>query len=182
MDTSNYGFYRVQYPMSHPEILIKSFENLNGQSDIKVVYYDKACNNFVTFSGKFDYVLFTCARKGRLNEEFFRELISCCERKEVGMACARVYDRKGRLSSDVRMAGVADPFGGSMKGLKKGCLGYFHRAALQQELLEPTDCFLVKGSLLEGEESFTVQELCEKIRKQGYKIVYNPWAVVYESR
>lgn len=182
LDTSNYGFYRVRYPLSYEKILIKSFEKLDGQSGVKVVYYDKARNNSVTFSGKSDYVLFTCVREGKLSEGFFEELISCCQREEVGVVCARVYDRKGRLSSDISMAGVVDPFGSSMKGLRRGCLGYFHRAALQQELSEPTDCFLVKGSLLGEIEDFQILEICEKIRRQGYKMVYNPWAVLYESR
>lgn len=182
LDTSNYGFYRVRYPAPGQKILINSFENLNRQTGIKVVYYDKACNNSVTISGKEDYVLFTRVQKGTFSEGFWEELLSCCERKEAGLACARVYDRRGRLSSDIRMEGVADPFGSGMQGLKKGYSGYFHRALLQQELAKPTDCFLVKRELLKGLEQATIEDVCETVREKGKKILYTPWAVVYEDR
>lgn len=188
LDTSNYGFYRLRYPWKGSKILINSFENLNGQTGIKVVYYDKARNNSVTISGQTmekaheEYVLFTCVRKARLQEGFWEELLSVCARPEVGIACARVYGYDKRLTSDIRMAGVRDPFGKGMKGLKEGYSGYFHRAMLQQELESPTDCFLVKASLLPEAGEFRIQELCERIREQGYRMVYYPWAVVYEKR
>jgi glycosyltransferase involved in cell wall biosynthesis len=182
LDTNNYGFYRVCYGAGGHKKLRNSFENLHGQTDVKVVYYDKACNNSVTFTGKEHYVLFTCVRNGRAESGFWDELLSTCERSDAGMVCARVYDKDKCLANDIRMEGVKDPFGESMKGLKKGCLGYFHRAALQQEISEPTDCFLVKRECLQGQESLTVREVIEIIREQGYKILYQPWAVVYESR
>lgn len=127
-------------------------------------------------------MLFTCVRNAEAGAGFWEEILSCCARPEVGIACARVYDRSRRLTSDIRMAGVQDPFGVSTKGLKEGYSGYFHRVLLQQEIESPTDCFLVREELLEGLESVTVRELCEKIRRQGYRMVYDPWAVVYEGR
>lgn len=182
LDTSNYGFHRIRFSGFSSKILIKSFGNINGQMGIKVVYYEKACNNSVIIPRDFDYVLFTCIQNARLSEGFLEELCSSCERKGTGIVCARVYDRKKRLSSDVRMKGVQDPFGKSMKGLKRGYSGYFHRGELNQEVMAPTDCFLVKGKLLKGIEQLTIEELCAFITEQGYRMVYNPWAVVYESR
>ncbi len=182
LSTSNYGFHRIRFHWEDPKILIKSFANLNGQMGVKVVYYDKACNNSVTIPRNSDYVLFAHVRNAGLSEGFLEELCACCERPKVGIACARVYDKKKRLTSDICMEGVKDSFGGSMQGLKEGCTGYFHRAVLHQELVSPTDCFLVKGKLLRGVDHLTVEELCTHITKQGYRIVYNPWAVVYESR
>lgn len=182
LGTSNYGFHRIRFPQKGSEILIKSFANLNGQMGIKVVYYDKACNNSVTIFQDCDYMLFTCVKKARISEGFIEELLSCCERPRIGVACARVYDRKQRLSSDIRMKGVRDPFGESLKGLKRGYTGYFHRGILHQEVEFPTDCFLVKGELLRGMEQLTIEELCGFVTKQGYRMVYDPWAVVYESR
>lgn len=182
LGTSNYGFHRIYFKKKRSKILIKSFANLNGQMGVKVVYYDKACNNSVTISRNCDYMLFTCVQKARLSEGFLEELLSCCERPKIGVVCARVYDRKRRLSSDIRMKGVQDPFGESLKGLKKGYTGYFHRGVLHQEVEFPTDCFLVKGELLKGMERLTIEELCAFVKKQGYRMVYDPWAVVYESR
>lgn len=182
LDTSNYGFHRIRFSRKRPEILINSFANLNGQTGIKVVYYGKACNNSVIISENCDYMLFTCVQKARLSKGFMEELISSCERPEIGLVRARVYDKRKRLSSDILLKGVRDPFGESMKGLKEGCTGYFHRAVLHQEVEAPTDCFLVKGELLKGKDRITLEELCAAIKKQGYRMVYNPWAVVYESR
>lgn len=182
LGTANYGFHRIRFPGKGLEILINSFANLNGQMGVKVVYYDKACNNSVTIFQDCDYMLFTCVRKARLSEGFLEELCSCCERPGVGLVCARVYDKRKRLSSDIRMKGVQDPFGGSMEGQKEGCTGYFHRVELHQEVEVPTDCFLVKGELLKGLASPSIEELCTAITKQGYRMLYDPWAIVYESR
>ena len=98
------------------------------------------------------------------------------------MACARVYGRDRRLSGDIRMAGVSDPFSEGMKGLKAGYSGYFHRALLQQELESPTDCFLIRRELLGGKKTVSVPELCARLKSQGRPIYYEPWAVMYESR
>ena len=140
------------------------------------------CNNSVIMSENCDYMLCPCVQPARLSKGFMEELISSCERPEIGLVCARVYDKRKRLSSDILLKGVRDPFGESMKGLKEGCTGYFHRAVLHQEVEAPTDCFLVKGELLKGKDRITLEELCAAIKKQGYRMVYNPWAVVYESR
>ena len=181
LDTENYGFFRVRYPGSS-ELLIKSFENFDGQTGINVVYYDKACNNSVTISGEEDYVLFTCVRKAKVNAGFFSELLACCGRPETGMACARVYGKDRRLRGGVRMAGVRDPFSKGLEGLKAGYTGYFHRAVLQQELEGPTDCFLIRRELLGDRREISLPELCARLKKEGYPIYYEPWAVMYESR
>ena len=180
-DTENYGFFRVRYPGS-PKLFIKSFEIFDGQIGVNVVYYDKACNNSVIISGEEEYVLFTCVRRAKVNTGFWRALLACCQRPETGMACARVYGRDRRLSGDIRMAGVSDPFSEGMKGLKAGYSGYFHRALLQQELESPTDCFLIRRELLGGKKTVSVPELCARLKSQGRPIYYEPWAVMYESR
>lgn len=184
LDTENYGFYRVCYGDA-PKILINSFEKFNGQTGVNVVYYDKACNNSVTISGKEDYVLFTCVRRGSINQDFWKLLFSGIRRPGAGIVCARVYGRDRRLLFDVSMGGVRDPFSGGMKGLKAGYSGYFHRALLQQELSRPTGCFLIRRSLLlelsGKEERIEVDSLCRKLLEKGYPMYYEPWAVMYEE-
>jgi len=182
MDTPNYGFYRVKYPNMDHKILRNSFANLNGQTDVNVVYYDMARNNSVTISGEEDYVLFACVKNGTLGEGFWDEMFSLAARPDAGMVCGRLYDRRGRLLSDVQMKGVTDPFGKETCGLKKGFSGYFHRVMLQQEVEVPTGIFLVKRSLLEGMECASINEICERVRERGKKILYTPWAVVYETK
>ena len=181
LNTENYGFFRVCYPESL-ELLIKSFENFDGQTGVNVVYYDKACNNSVTILGKEDYVLFTCVRRAKINKGFWKQLLACLERQDAGMACARVYGKDKRLRCDIRMAGVHDPFAQGMEGLKAGYSGYFHRALLQQELEAPTDCFLIRRELLGERETVSVPELCRQLKEKGYHIYYEPWAVMYERR
>ena len=80
-----------------------------------------------------------------------------------------------------------------MEGLKEGYLGYFHRACLQQETARVTDCFLMRGEVYarlvgenrkDGEElvSLSLERLSAQVRRMGYRIVYNPWAVLYERK
>ncbi len=188
-NTENYGFYRAVYPGA-PDTLKNSFEKLDRQTGVNVVYYHKACNNSVTISGKEDYVLFIHVRNQeaiRVNTDFLPLLKACADRPLAGMACGRVYDKRKRLTTDIRMKGVRDPFSKGMQGLKKGYSGYFHRAALQQELETPTDCFLIKREVLQGiregrsVSQMTPDELAESLRKAGFHIYYEPWAVMYEG-
>ncbi len=181
LDTENHGFYRVCYRDSS-EIFIKSFEKFIGQTGVNVVYYDKARNNSVTIIGKEDYVLFICVRSARVNKSFWKELFACMNRPQTGIVCARVYGKDRRLRCDVRMKGVEDPFSLGMKGLKAGYSGYFHRALLQQEPEEPTDCFLVRRELLGDRTQISIEEICAQAKKKGYHMYYEPWAVMYESR
>lgn len=207
-DTDNYGFYRTQYA-GYPAALRKSFEFFHGQTDVKVVYYDKICNNSVTIPNRLGtagetregaeekpqelsgdsleltqepYLFFTCVPKMKVNEGFLNLLKAAADRPGGGCACARVYDIHGRLRSDVHMAGAEDPFSMGMKGLKRGYTGYFHRAVLQQELDEPTDCFLVRRELLEGETADSAGALAAVLKKKGLRLLYEPWAVAYEVR
>lgn len=96
-----------------------------------------------------------------------------------------MYDARKRLAGDIRMRGVKDPFSDGMKGLKYGYTGYNHRAVLQQELEQPTDCFMVRADILktcvpEGGE-VSVETLAAKLTESGYHIYYEPWAVLYEG-
>lgn len=206
LDTANYGFYRVRYGLrslkeeklenTEKGFLRKSFEKCNGQNGIKVVYYGKICNKIVIFPQRIatdGYVLFTCVKRGRPEKDFLRELVSVCERREVGIACARVYGLDGRLTHPAEMEGVQNPFHQTAEGLKKGYLGYFHRVCLQQETVRVTDCFLMRGEVIarllrenrkDGEDtvSLSLECLLNQVRQMGYRIVYNPWAVLYERK
>ena len=188
-DTENYGFYRVCYPGS-PAILKNSLKKFDGQTEVKVVYYDKACNISVTISGKERYMLFVHVRNPeknriRVQKQFFETLKACCDRPDAGLACARVYNAGKRLTSDIRMRGVQDPFSDGMKGLKAGYTGYNHRATLQQELETPTDCFLVRTDVWKAcvpeDGGVSVEELAANLTASGYHIYYEPWAVMYEG-
>ena len=186
-NTDNYGFYRVCYPGS-PAILKNSLEKFHGQTGVNVVYYDMICNNSVINWGEDPYVLFVPVRNPegcRVNVDFFRTLKACCDRAETGMACARVYDAKRRLASELRMRGVSDPFSDGMKGLKAGYTGYYHRAMFQQELEAPTACFLIRTEVLRAcmpqGEALSVEALAAKLTEAGYHIYYEPWAVMYEG-
>ena len=188
-NTDNYGFYRVCYPGA-PSILKNSFEKFDGQTGVNVVYYGKVCNISVTINSEDRYVLFMHVRNQRqkhtrVNAQFYEALKACCDRPDTGLACARVYDARKRLAGDIRMRGVKDPFSDGMKGLKYGYTGYNHRAVLQQELEQPTDCFMVRADILktcvpEGGE-VSVETLAAKLTESGYHIYYEPWAVLYEG-
>ena len=188
-NTDNYGFYRVCYP-GVPSILKNSFEKFDGQTGVNVVYYGKVCNISVTINPEDRYVLFMHVRNQRqkhtrVNAQFYEALKACCDRPDTGLACARVYDARKRLAGDIRMRGVKDPFSDGMKGLKYGYTGYNHRAVLQQELEQPTDCFMVRADILktcvpEGGE-VSVETLAAKLTESGYHIYYEPWAVMYEG-
>ena len=103
------------------------------------------------------------------------------QRREVGVLAGPLPTRRGALFSGIYEAD------GTMRyaGLKKGFSGPMHRAALQQEVqtadlrsmrvrkeLEPLYEEALKGADEPGwQES---REFCEKVREQGYLILWDP--------
>jgi GT2 family glycosyltransferase len=110
-------------------------------------------------------------------------------RREVGAVGAKLY----YPNDTVQHAGVVLGFGGSAGhphlGLPRGAPGYFGRAAVAQQFSAVTAaCMVMRREVFDelsgfDEEHFAVAfndvDLCLRIRKAGYTIVWTPYAELY---
>lgn len=165
----------------------------------KVVYWEgkgfnyPAINNYGVDQAKGDYILFLNNDTEIVNADCLEELLGYCMRKDVGAVGARLYYEDGTIQHAGVIVGLGGIAGHAFVGFPHADLGYFGRIQMAQDYSAVTAaCIMVKRSVFEQVERFDEKyavafndvDLCMKIRKAGYLIVYNPYAELnhYESK
>lgn len=160
---------------------------------IRVVYWEKefnysAINNFGAKQAKGDYLLLLNNDMEVISRDWLKELLSTCQRKEVGAVGARLYYPDDTVQHAGIIIGIGGVAGSVFVGMKRGYTGYMHRAAIQQDLSAVTAaCMMMKRSVFEEvgglEEELKVAfndvDLCLRIREKGHLIVYDPYVELY---
>lgn len=152
-----------------------------------------AINNFGAEHASGDYLLFLNNDTEVINQDAIEELLRYCMREDVGAVGARLYFEDGTIQHAGVVIGLGGVAGHVFPGYPHDALGYFGRIVMAQDYSAVTAaCMMVKKSVffeVKGfDEGFAVAfndiDLCLKIRKHGYLIVYNPYAELshYESK
>lgn len=173
----------------------KTFDYYNQicNDKIRVVYWKKefnysAINNFGVDQAKGEYLLLLNNDMEVISRDWMSELLGHCQRPEVGAVGARLYYLDDTVQHAGIIIGIGGVAGSVFVGMKRGYTGYMHRAAIQQDLSAVTAaCMMIKRSVFEEagrlEEQLKVAfndvDLCLKIRKNGYLIVYDPYVELY---
>ncbi len=165
----------------------------------KVVYWKgkgfnyPAINNYGVTQAKGDYILFLNNDTEIVNADCLKELLGYCMREDVGAVGARLYYEDGTIQHAGVIVGLGGIAGHAFVGFPHEAPGYFRRIQIAQNYSAVTAaCIMVKRTVFEEvggfEEKYAVAfndvDLCMKIRKAGYLIVYNPYAELnhYESK
>ena len=153
-----------------------------------------AINNYGVRYAKGEYLLFLNNDvRGDISSDWLTEMLGVCQRKDVGAVGARLYYPNNRIQHAGIVIGIGGVAGAMFVDLPKGRGGYMHKAAIMQDLSAVTAaCMRVKREAFEKAGGFTKElavafndvDLCLKIGKSGYRIVYDPFAELYhdESR
>lgn len=178
----------------------RNYKKLEAKNKrIKVVYWDgigfnyPAINNFGVKYAQGDYLLLLNNDTEIINEDCLEEMLMYCMRSDVGAVGAKLYYEDGTIQHAGVIGGLGGVAGHAFLGCGHDDPGYFGRAMLAQDLSAVTGaCMMLKRSVYEEvgglDEAFAVAfndiDLCMKIRKAGYLIVYNPYAELlhYESK
>lgn len=164
-----------------------------------VLYWDgkgfnyPAINNYGVQHAKGEYLLLLNNDTEMIHEDCIEELLGYCMRDDVGAVGARLYYEDGTVQHAGVIVGLGGVAGHAFLGQQAEDPGYFARAILAQDLSAVTAaCVMIKRSVYEEVEGLDEQyavafndvDLCMKIRKAGYLIVYNPNAELmhYESK
>lgn len=189
----NYEYIIVENNSTEPETFqyYKELEASNPKA--KVVYWDgefnfSAINNYGAAFAKGEYFLLLNNDTEIINPDCLEELLGYCMRKDVGAVGARLYYE----DDTIQHAGVVIGFGGIAGHCfvlqPRGTTGYCHRIICAQDYSAVTAaCMMVKRAAYEqvgglSEElkvAFNDIDFCMKLRKEGYLIVYNPYAELY---
>lgn len=159
---------------------------------IRVVIWEKefnysAINNYgVSFAkGKYILLLNNDVRFIPESRDALKEMAAVCQRNDVGIVGAKLYYEDGTIQHAGVILGIRGVAGHAFVGRAHEDMGYFNRAVIMQDLSAVTAaCMLVKkevyteaGGLDEAfKVAFNDVDFCLKVRKNGWLVVFNPYA------
>ena len=194
-------FDKTEYP--NYEIIIiennseeeRTFRYYNSIDDprVRVIKWEgefnySAINNYGVRKAKGEYILFLNNDIEVIHGGWLGEMLSHCQRKEVGIVGAKLYYPDDTIQHGGIIVGIGGIAGSVFVGLPKGYSGYMHKASLQLDLSAVTAaCMMIRRDVFEEaggfEEKLKVAfndvDLCLKVRKAEYLIVYDPYAELY---
>lgn len=174
------------------EYICEKYENIRLLRWAHEFNYSKI-NNFAVEEAKGEYLLFLNNDIEIITPSWIEEMLMYVQRSDVGAAGMMLY----YPDDTVQHAGVILGFGGiaehAHKNIPRNAPGYMGRATFVQNASAVTAAsMMVKASVFRevgGFEpkyavAFNDVDLCMKIRKTGYLIVFTPYAEAYhhESR
>ena len=140
-----------------------------------------------------EYLVFFSEDTTVLNDGWLEEMLSNCQRPEVGAVGGKLFFPDQRVYSAGILLGVKGLGAHAFSGLPKEELGYCARAVMQQDVSAvSTEFMMVKKEVYDivsqnQEHLFTDRGLanldfCLKVKQAGYLIVYLPMAEACTER
>ena len=184
----NYEILIVENGSTEKE-LFEYYDSLKDDKKVRILYWDKgfnfsAINNYAVREAKGDYLLFLNNDIEIKTGDWLEEMLSNFQRNEnIGAVGVRLL----YPDTTVQHAGVIIRIGGiaghAFTRMDSENTGYFGRAVIKQDLSAVTAaCMMTKREAFSKaggfEETLAVAfndvDLCLKIRKAGYRIIYDP--------
>jgi len=171
----------------------KYYEEIKCNTKVKIVRcdesfnYSKIYNHYVSIVDS-EYIIFLYNNTEVISQEWLTAMLEHVQRKEVGIAGALLYYPNNTIYHAGVIIGINGVAGYSFKNFSSKNPGYFNRAKIIQNLSAVSGtCMMIKKSIFDKvggfDEFFQVAfrdiDLCLKIRREGYLIVYTPYAELY---
>ncbi len=174
---------------------VEYLERIRGVEGVTILEYNKpfnfsAINNFAVHHSRNEYVLLLNNDTEVIDPDWLSALLEHAQRPEVGaVGCKLIYP-----NGTIQHAGIVIGSGGGVAGhlhrhFPGNHAGYRGRLQLIQDVSGVTAaCLLMRKSVFEEVGGFNEKDLpvvyndvdlCLKIRKKGYRIIYTPYAELY---
>jgi len=167
--------------------------SLREDSRIRILSYDNpfnfsAINNFAVQSSTTDYILFLNNDTEVITPEWLSAMLEFAQRNEVGAVGAKLYYPDDTVQHGGIVVGPRDLATYAHRKFPRSSDGYIGRLSVIQNLSAVTAAcmmmrrkvFLEVGGFDERlSHRFHEIDLCLKLRKQGYLIVFSPYAELY---
>ncbi|MCI6784447.1 MAG: glycosyltransferase family 2 protein [Lachnospiraceae bacterium] len=184
--------YYKELELQYPNIRV-----VEWKPQIPGTFNYSAINNYGASFAKGEYLLLLNNDIEIITKDYMEQMLALCEKEHTGAVGAKLY----YPDDTIQHAGIVIGIGGHARGIAANmCVGqarsdsgYMHRASLRQNLSAATAAFLmvpakvfreVNGFCEDLSVAFNDVDLCLKIRKKGYLIIYEPSveAYHYESK
>ena len=173
--------------------IFRYYKELSGNRKIHLLRLGKefnysAINNFAAAHAKGEYLLFLNNDVKSINPDWLEEMLGVCQRPEVGGVGAKLIYPDNTIQHAGCVIGMGGIAGHMFVDMPADRTGYLHKASLLQDMSAVTAaCLLMKKEVFEQAGGFTEElavafndvDLCLKVRKNGYLIVYDPYAKLY---
>lgn len=161
--------------------------------NIKIVTWEgnfnySAINNFGVNYAKGEFILLLNNDVEIINGSCLEEMLMFAQRKDVGAVGAKLYYSDDTVQHAGVILGLGGTAGHAHKHFGRNHPGYMARASIAQNLTACTAaCLMMRRDVFDEvgglDESFEVAfndvDLCMKIRKKGYLVVFTPYAELY---
>ena len=178
---------------STTEEIFKYYKELSSDPRIRLLRWGKefnysAINNFGASHARGEYLLFLNNDVKSINPDWLEEMLGVCQRPEVGGVGAKLIYPDNTLQHAGCVIGIGGIAGHMFVDMPADRTGYLHKASLLQDMSAVTAaCLMMKKEVFEEAGGFTEElavafndvDLCLKVRKNGYLIVYDPYAKLY---
>ncbi|MCR5623324.1 MAG: glycosyltransferase [Treponema sp.] len=169
------------------------YENLSNFENVHVVTW-KECFNFSEINNygfsfsKGDYIVLLNNDTEIINGNWLGEMLMFAQRKDVGAVGAKLIYPSGKIQHGGVFLGIGGIAGHSHRNYSRDAPGYENRLVTVQNLCAVTGaCMMVPRAVFESvggmtsdfEVAFNDVDLCMKIRKQGYNVVWTPYASLF---
>ncbi len=171
------------------------FKILEHQKNIKILKYDKefnysAINNFAVKHANGKYLLFLNNDTEVITPQWIEELLMYAQLSDVGAVGAKLYFNDDTVQHGGIILGMgADGVAGhSHYKVKRSDLGYMGRMYYVQNLSAVTAaCLIMSKEIFDNVGGFSEDmpvafndvDLCLKVRKKGYNVLFNPFCELY---
>ena len=154
---------------------------------MSILHYS-AINNFGARYAKGDYLLLLNNDTEVINPDWIQEMLMFAQRKDVGAVGAKLYYPDDTIQHAGIGLGLLTLAGHYHRGFDRNHPGYMGRLIYAQDLTAVTAaCVMVRRDVWDGmeglDETFEVAfndvDFCMRIRKEGYLIVFTPFAELY---
>lgn len=171
------------------------YKKIKSNPKIKILTYDKsktfnfsAINNYAVEFAKGDMLLFLNNDMEVISPDWIEELLMYAQNEDVGIVGAKLYYQSGAIQHAgvcIGLTGVAAHY---FEGVPDDFNGYFGRMHCLQNLCSVTGaCIMLRREVFEKvngfDEALAVAyndlDLCLKIFKSGYSIIWTPYSKLY---
>lgn len=170
-------------------------ERYKNKSNIIKVYKNCDNNELKNYCAEIatgEYLLFLEKHVEIISRNWIKELINFSYNKKIGISGVKIVDEKNKILN----VGMNFDVNGKIRYSHQGCeddgeyKGYYYRIVAPQYVFSVSDdCLLIKKDvfqLIGGYEkgwSFPLSaiDLCVKVKKQGYSVLFNPFVKVKQT-
>lgn len=188
----NYEILIVENNSTSQEIFAY-YEELEKRENVRILKWEHefnyaAINNFGAAHASGEYFLFLNNDVEIITTDWIEKMLGNCQRDQVGAVGVKLYYPDDTIQHAGCIIGIGGIAGHMFVGMPGSHTGYLHKASIQQNLSAVTAaCMMMKRTAFEKAGGFTEElsvafndvDLCLKVRREKYLIVYNPFVELY---